>query len=44
MQKLRGGFDYFRSEMENVLESDGLNRPKRIRIVPMNGEERKPIL
>jgi hypothetical protein len=41
MQKLRGGFDHLWSEMENVFNSNGPTRPKRIRIDSMNGEERK---
>ncbi|PNF40525.1 hypothetical protein B7P43_G08175 [Cryptotermes secundus] len=41
MQRLRGGFDHLWSEMENVFDSNGPTRPKRIRIDSMSGEERK---
>jgi hypothetical protein len=41
MQKLWGGFHHLWSEMENVFDSNGPTRPKRIRIDSMNEEERK---
>jgi hypothetical protein len=41
VQKLRVGFDHLWSEMENVLDSNGPTRRKRIRIDKMNEKERK---
>jgi hypothetical protein len=44
MQQLRGGFDHLWSGMENVFNSNGPTRPKRIRIHSINGEEKKILL
>jgi hypothetical protein len=41
MQKLRGEFDNLWSEIENVFDSNGPTRSKRICIYSMKGEERK---